>query len=54
LSAEPAIAIVLAPFSIYVFTPILGLLTYWALVRKMRTSMVVSPPAVPFLSSFSR
>jgi hypothetical protein len=37
---------------IYVVTPIVGLLAYWALLRKMRNVNVVSPPEIPFFILF--
>lgn len=40
------------PISIYVLTPIMGLLAFWALIRKMRSEGVVSPPEIHFLVLF--
>jgi hypothetical protein len=32
--------------------PIIGLLSFWALIRKMRSEDVVSPPVIPFFILF--
>jgi len=42
----------LVPFSIYILMPIIGLLAFWALIRKMRSEGVVSPPEIPFFILF--
>jgi hypothetical protein len=49
---EPAISTFITPLLIYVFTPILGVGVFWALIHKMRSAMVVSPPVVPYFILF--
>jgi hypothetical protein len=49
---EPAISTFITPLLIYVLTPILGVGVFWALIHKMRSAMVVSPPVVPYHSFF--
>jgi hypothetical protein len=49
---EPPISAFVAPLLIYVLTPILGVLVFLALVHKMRSAMVVSPPIIPFFILF--
>jgi hypothetical protein len=49
---EPPISAFVAPLLIYVLTPILGVLVFLALVHKMRSAMIVSPPIIPFFILF--
>jgi hypothetical protein len=49
---ESAISTFITPLLIYVLTPILGVGVFWALIHKMRSAMVVSPPVVPYFILF--
>jgi hypothetical protein len=39
-------------FFIYILVPIIGVLAFWVLIRKMRSNGVVSPPEFPFFILF--
>ena len=52
LREECTISNLLTPLSIYVLTSILGLLVYFALIRTMRSTKVVSAPELPFFILF--
>jgi hypothetical protein len=41
-----------APLFIYILVPIIGVLAFWLLIRKMRGKGVVSPPEIPFFILF--
>jgi hypothetical protein len=42
----------LTAFSIYIVMPLLGLLAYAMLLRKMRSARIVLPPTIPFFILF--